>query len=165
METLKINYKTIFEQDIEIQEGKRVIQALVDKYKYKKLSDTLSEQARADHLKYTPEYFKNDINSKYPLYTLDNTLIAKAYDRLVVGDYGAFIEIDEEDINKENLIIQKGQEYRLLEKYKNVKYLWLTAKDTSGIKIYHQKNIVTYADYRIGKYYISPFEVFLKIPI
>lgn len=41
--------------------------------------------------------------------------------------------------------------------------LWLTAKDGSGVKIYFQKNTVSYADYRTGKLYVSPHEVIYKV--
>ena len=43
---------------------------------------------------------------------------------------------------------------------KNVKYIWLTVNDGSGIKIYLQRKGVSYADYRSGKYYVSVHEVF-----
>ena len=45
--------------------------------------------------------------------TNNDTLIAHSYNRIVVGDYGAFF----------------------------------------------QKNKVSYADYKIGKYYVSPWEI------
>lgn len=54
----------------------------------------------------------------------------------------------------------KGQEYRFTEKYKNnVKYMWLTTKDSSACKLYDQQRTVTYADYKAGYFYVSPFEV------
>lgn len=54
-----------------------------------------------------------------------------------------------------NLTIKKGQEYRAYDtQYKDsVKYLWLTAKDKSDIKIYGQRKPVTYADYKPGMLY------------
>lgn len=82
-------------------------------------------------------------------------------DRIVIGDYGAFVEISPERILRNNLHCKEGQEYRFTdERYaKNVKYLWLTAADRSDCKIYLQKKRVDYADYVPGMYYISPYEV------
>ena len=40
-----------------------------------------------------------------------------------------------------------------------MKYVWLTVNDRSGIKIYHQKRGVSYADYKPNKYYVSVHEV------
>ena len=90
----------------------------------------------------------------------EHTVIATGYDRIVTGDYGAYLEIKEKDIIKDSIIIKRGQEYRLEPKYKNnVKYLWYTAKDNSNIKIYYQQRTVAYADYKVGYYYIDPKEV------
>ena len=57
------------------------------------------------------------------------------------GDYGAFIEFDEEQANIDKYIIAPGQEYRVDNpRYsKNVKYIWMTIPDGSNIKIYKQK--------------------------
>lgn len=34
--------------------------------------------------------------------------------------------------------------------------------DSDYIKVYFQKRVVDYADYKIGKYYISPFSLHLE---
>lgn len=99
---------------------------------------------------------------RQPLFLKDGTKLADGYDRIVVGHYGAFIEIDESDIVPGVLKTQKGEEYREKGRYQdNVKYFWKTVRDT-GVKIYEQKREVSYADYRVGKYYISPYEVMEK---
>lgn len=133
--------------------------ALAEKYKYKPLSKELSVKFRNFFTENIPSFL--DISGSInPLYTLKGTQICNGYDRIVIGDYGAFIEFSEEHISS-NFIIQKGQEYRVNdEKYKkNVKYIWLTINDKSDIKIYFQKKKVLYADYKPKKYYISVHEV------
>ena len=87
-------------------------------------------------------------------------MICNGYDRIVIGDYGAFIEFSEEHIASD-FTIKAGQEYRVNdEKYKkNIKYIWLTIGDGSNIKIYLQKRKVSYADYKPKKYYVSVHEV------
>ena len=142
----------------------KFIDDLTKKYNYKKLPNGLSEEVRNKYLEslssefYDPDEGQYDIN----MFTLEGTAIAKGYDRVVIGDYGAFIEIDEKDMLLENIKIRRGQEYRYEERYKTCKYYWLTAKDDSDIKIYHQKGTVSYADYLIGKFYVSPYEVVIK---
>ena len=130
-----------------------------------------------NHKPIEPNLFLGDVRQKYKealpewciiegdptvhLYTLDGMLLSDGYARVVIGDYGAFIEIAGDQIHKETLRCKPGQEYRNQdERYsKNVKYLWLTARDRSDCKIYLQKNTVSYADYIPGMYYISPYEV------
>jgi len=136
------------------------------KYKYKKLPEHLSYEVQDKYfeaLKTSPikEFFVGikPEDYKIPLYTLSGTLIAYDYNEVIIGDYGAFIELDESEIVLDNIKVKEGQEYRYEEKYKTCKYYWLTAKDDSNIKIYHQKGKVSYADYVVGKYYISPYEI------
>lgn len=132
---------------------------LANKYGYRPLTKDLSEKYRNFFCENIPEFLSISGATK-PLYTLKGTQICNGYDRIVVGDYGAFIEFSEYQISS-SFVIQKGQEYRVNdEKYKkNVKYIWLTIDDGSNIKIYFQKRKVTYADYKPKKYYVSVHEI------
>ena len=96
-----------------------------------------------------------------PLYSKDGTKIADKYDRIVIGHYGAFIEISNNDVYLDNIKCTPGQEYRINNPHyaERVKYQWMTTKDDSDCKLYYQQRGVTYADYVPGKWYISPFEV------
>jgi len=38
---------------------------------------------------------------------------------------------------------------------------WKT-KDQSNVKVYDQKRTVEYADYKVGLFYISPFDLFVE---
>jgi hypothetical protein len=88
-------------------------------------------------------------------------MIAYKYNRIVIGHYGAFIEIEDDDIYDKNVKCEPGQEYRIRDRrYRDkVKYQWYTAKDHSHCKLYKQKRQVAYADYQENMWYISPFEV------
>lgn len=132
---------------------------LAQKYNYKRLPSGLSHQMRKIYRINLPDFLS--IDGDYdPLYTSNGSLICNGYRRIVIGDYGAFIEFDATEATK-NLIIQPGQEYRIMDPNysKNVKYHWYTIPDGSQIKIYHQIRRVSYADYVPGKYYVSPHEV------
>lgn len=135
---------------------------LSNKYKYKKLSNKLSNIARNIYANTIPAFLLSFDKTK-PLYSLNGSLICNGYDRIVIGDYGAYIEFSSEQANKDLFIIAPGQEYRLEPRYNNVKYIWLTVDDGSQIKIYYQKNIVSYADYKPHYYYISVYEAYPAI--
>ena len=132
---------------------------LAEKYKYKPLSKELSKKYRNFYNENIPS-FLNILGSDKTLYTLNGTEICHGYDRIVIGDYGAFIEFSPEH-KASDFEIKKGQEFRVdNEQYKKrVKYIWLTINDGSDIKIYFQKRKVTYADYQPQKYYVSVHEV------
>ena len=134
---------------------------LAKRYKYRKLKESLSKEVRQRYIDNLPSFLSLTGSPNLKLYTLAGLLICEGYERIVVGDYGAFIEFSEDQLAKRHIDIKEGQEYRLSDKY-NVKYLWMTIKDTSDIKIYLQKNIVDYADYKVGMYYVSPYEVIIK---
>ena len=131
---------------------------LADKYKYKNLPGDLSEKYRQYFRENIPEWLCVDGGGT--LKTMSGSVICDRYRRIVIGDYGAFIEFESPAVGSK-FIIAPGQEYRVNdERYsKNVKYVWLTTSDGSGVKIYHQKKGVTYADYLPGMYYVSVHEV------
>ena len=147
-------------------------------HKYKPIPiDLFNGNIRDKYIKELPEWCFGDDKSdaldhlfaesayvtdnQRPLYDREGLQICSGYHRIVIGDYGAFVEIPEAMICQENIMCKKGQEYREKdEKYKNVKYLWYTGKNTADCKIYLQKKTVDYADYVPGMYYVSPYELF-----
>ena len=131
------------------------------KYKYKKLSLELSEESRKIYLETLPVNLNINGDKSFKLYSKENTLISDGYNRIVIGDYGAFIEFDSTQIIKSNIKVKKGEEYRIHDdKYnKSVKYFWFTTKDNSDIKIYYQQKTVPYADYQPNMFYVSPFDI------
>jgi hypothetical protein len=130
---------------------------LAKKYKYRPLKRDLSEKYRKFYLDNIPTEL--NVNGWVDtLFTLNGSPICDGYDRIVIGDYGAFIEFS---TSPYSFIVKPGQEYRIDdERYsKNVKYHWLTINDNSDVKIYHQMRTVAYADYLPDKYYVSVHEV------
>ena len=137
-------------------------QALAEEYGYKPIEPNLFlGDIRQRYKEALPAWCITDGSPDTQLYTLAGTHICTGYTRIVIGDYGAFVEISPEQINNEVLQCQPGQEYRSNDPRfaDKVKYLWLTAKDRTQCKIYLQKKTVSYADYLPGMYYISPYEV------
>jgi hypothetical protein len=137
------------------------IERITKEFDYKPLPKDKSALARAYYTKAIPEGLHLEGHPTQQLFSQNGTLICKGYTRIVVGDYGAFIEFSREQALKENFKCFKGQEYR----YKDpsfasrVKYFWYTCKDVSSCKIYFQQKTVSYADYKPKMLYISPYEV------
>lgn len=134
------------------------IEELVKKYNYKKLPTDLSKYQRQQYLSELPYWcnIKGDLNCSL---FHRGILISFGYKRIVIGDYGAYIEIPPKFMAVENIKIKPGQEYRFEEKYKNIKYHWYCLKYDEEVKIYYQKNTVSYADYIPEMCYISPYDV------
>lgn len=135
----------------------KIESALAKKYKYRPLNSDLSNKYRQFYLDNIPEQL-NVNGGADTLFTLNGSPICDGYDRIVIGDYGAFIEFS---ASPYPFIVKPGQEYRIDdERYsKNVKYHWLTINDDSDIKIYHQMRTVKYANYLPDKYYVSVHQV------
>ena len=133
---------------------------LAEKYHYAPLPPDLSVKYRQFFRENIPEWLSEN-GSEISLYTRNGTKICDCYSGIVIGDYGAFVEFAEEPEDV-RFIIQPGQEYRVEDKRyaRNVKYVWMTIDDGSGVKIYKQKRKVLYADYKPHRYYVSVHECF-----
>ena len=139
----------------------RYQEQLAREYKYKPIPRTFFCDVRAEFQKALPEWC-NVSGDTISLETADGTVITNGYNRIVIGDYGAFVEFSRVQACMRRLEIKEGQMYRAKDpRYaEHVKYLWLTADDGSDVKVYDQKRPVEYADYKPGMLYVSVYEVF-----
>ena len=134
------------------------IEECVKKYHYKPLPKNISVQQRKLYLQELPPQW--NINGKdCEIYDLYYNPISHGYSRIVIGDYGAFVEIPLEKMILNDIIIKPGEEYRFLPEYSNIKYHWYCLYKNHDIKIYYQKHTVNYADYKPEMFYISPYEL------
>jgi hypothetical protein len=122
---------------------------------YRSLPSKMSVIARA--------HFKREL--RIPLLGMEvsiknnsGTLIATGYKRVVIGDYGAFIEMTSEQIVTENIVPKWPGTPA-----KPVKYIWMQTNDDEQTKIYQQTAKVEYADYQKGMYYVSPKDVIVSM--
>lgn len=137
---------------------------LAAKYHYQQLKPDLSSRYRNLYYVELPDVVKQHIrHCNLPVKTKSGTKFANGWSRVVIGDYGAFIEISPDQVLKETLIVTPGQEYRINDPNysEHCKYHWLTVSDSSQIKVYFQQKTVTYADYLPNMYYVSPYEVYV----
>ena len=145
-----MNYEAV----IELQKD------LAENYKYR----AIPQKYRAE----IHNFYKNNLPSNFrlegdsaPLFSSSGLKLCEGYNRVVIGDYGAFIEVSPQNMVIENIQVQTGQEYRDFNPhYNHVKFSWLTPIDDSGIKISFQKKPVEYGDFLPGFYYISPYDCF-----
>ncbi|VFR10507.1 hypothetical protein SPFM17_00026 [Salmonella phage SPFM17] len=129
------------------------IEGLVARYRYRPLPKKVREEALSVYQQHLNGF------DKVRAATIGGVSVCLRWNRVVVGDYGAYLEIDEKDLLV-GLDVPPEQAWRLDEEYiagrkLSIKYHWLTFR---GVKVYHQVDTVKYADYRPGKYYISVLE-------
>ena len=88
------------------------------------------------------------------LYFKDRVLFATGYERVVHGKRGDYVEL-----TKEQIVVKLKSHFKqtLPEKITDEEffYYWLEPEGREE-KVYWQCNLVNYADYKIGFYYISP---------
>ena len=101
---------------------------LAREYKYKPIPRTFFSDVRAKFQKALPEWC-NVSGDTISLETTNGTVITNGYNRIVIGDYGAFVEFSRVQACMRRLEIKEGQVYRVENpRYaERVKYLWLTA--------------------------------------
>lgn len=90
-------------------------------------------------------------------YTKSGLEVARWYERVVIGDRGPYIEFCGEMLTKDGIYVPDNQKWRL-DNYTCFYNEWRT-NDECFVKIYNQKRLVNYADYKIGMWYISPFDL------
>jgi hypothetical protein len=89
--------------------------------------------------------------------------VATGYNSIVIGERGPYIEFLPGHLVWDNLHIPDGEKYRLEHPWKDkVFYVEWRTNDESNVKVYDQRKIVDYANYKVGLLYISPFDLFVN---
>ena len=142
----------------------RYQEQLAHQHRYKPIPRTFFQDVRTEFEDALPDWCIMT-GDNIPLETTCGTVIANGYTRIVIGDYGAFVEISPSQNLMSRLHVKEGQTYRIEDpRYaEHVKYLWYTANDRSDVKVYIQKRTVEYADYKPDMIYVSVYEVFPAI--
>jgi hypothetical protein len=89
-----------------------------------------------------------------------DTVVARKYERIVIGQRGPYVEFTTNQILCDKLFIPKNQLYRLSDP--KVYYIEFRTNDSSNVKVYYQMRTVAYADYKIGSFYISPDDLYVN---
>lgn len=86
--------------------------------------------------------------------------VAKGYERIVIGRRGPYVEFLTEHINQSAIFVPGDQRWRFDPSWSQKVFYWeFRTRDSCCVKIYLQRRLVTYADYRVGCWYISPFDL------
>ncbi len=101
---------------------------------------------------------END-KSLYLLSTHSGLDIATGYQRVVIGKRGPYIEFTDTNLIKTSIFIPENEKWRLNSKL--AYYHEYRTIDKSYVKFYYQRKTVAYADYLVGMWYVSPFDLLL----
>jgi hypothetical protein len=83
--------------------------------------------------------------------------VAPGYTRIVIGGRGPYVEFEEKHLVMESLHLTDRKHRYFTE--------WRT-NDDADLMVYQQREPVDYADYRIGLFYIKPFDLFVEgVPV
>jgi hypothetical protein len=86
--------------------------------------------------------------------------VATGYSRIAIGGRGPYVEFLPGHLIWDNLHIPDGEKYRLDHPWKDrIYYVGWRTNDESNVKVYEQKKTADYADYKVGLFYISPFDL------
>jgi hypothetical protein len=99
-------------------------------------------------------------NDAQEFYSKSGLLLAVGYQRIVIGGRGPYVEFSPRDIELSSFRIPKKEMWRV--DSDDAFYVERRSKDDSDVKLYDQKKLVTYADYKIGFYYISPADLIVN---
>jgi hypothetical protein len=100
---------------------------------------------------------------KLNLYSNVGAFLSHGYNRVVLGKRGPYVEFTEAQIIISAFHIPEEEQYRLTNGVSF--YVEYRSNDAANVKLYFQKRGVSYADYKIGLYYISPFDLFMEYGI
>lgn len=89
----------------------------------------------------------------------DGTLFATAYQRVVFGDRGPYVEFQREEIAVPLASRFNNDPSTLPPEDCGYFYLWLHPAGHPAVKVYWQIKTVSYADYRRGLYYVDPYQL------
>jgi hypothetical protein len=92
------------------------------------------------------------------LFTVNKLKVTDGYNRIVIGRRGPYVEFTERQLIPDSFFIPRNQLYRLTDK--RVYYIEFRSNDAAHIKLYYQLQTVAYADYKIGMFYISPYDLY-----
>lgn len=152
--TIKANNQT-FNEPNSPQELLDIIERLSQARKYSPLTPSLRKGFHA----WYRSMLNGFNNEPHRRATIKGDLVCQDYSRVVIGDYGAYLEFTPEQLLVA-LQVPSDQRWRLDKAYlaaKNlhIKYEWY---EFLGAKVYFQCSTVSYADYKVGHYYINVLE-------
>ena len=107
---------------------------------------------------------KKKISRKYPLYTKNGEKVCERYERIVIGDYGAYVEISASHLSDNHFIyIDQNDPIDETISSRHSSHMTLALNDESSYTIYFQVKPVPYGNFIPGRFYIDPYDVISDI--
>lgn len=104
------------------------------------------------------------ISRKYPLYTKNGEKVCERYERIVIGDYGAYVEISASHLSDNHFIyIDQNDPIDETISSRHSSHMTLALNDESSYTIYFQVKPVPYGNFIPGRFYIDPYDVISDI--
>lgn len=111
-----------------------------------------------------PAWAKKKISRKYPLYTKNGEKVCERYERIVIGDYGAYVEISASHLSDNHFIyIDQNDPIDETISSRHSSHMTLALNDESSYTIYFQVKPVPYGNFIPGRFYIDPYDVISDI--
>jgi len=92
----------------------------------------------------------HDGHPSMPLCNASGTLVAEGYIRVEFGGRGPYLEFSTDQIRRKNMHWIPGHLY----------FYEYRTNDDANVMVYRQRRTIAYADYRVGMWYVSPFDLF-----
>lgn len=96
-------------------------------------------------------------NPEVKFYSYKELCLASGYERVEYGKRGPYIEFNEDQIILNNFYIPMCEKWRI--RSDRAFYIEFRSKCDGYVKLYFQKQTVSYAFYKIGYFYISPTDL------
>jgi len=104
----------------------------------------------------------SNYTSQCNLYLKDGTQIATGFTTVVFGARGPYVEFVDNQLLATKFGVPKNQVWRMESpKWKDKVFYHEYRTYNCNIMIYHQMKTVDYADYKVGRWYISPWDLYL----
>lgn len=94
---------------------------------------------------------------KKRFFTKAGTHIATGYERVVIGNRGPYVEFTADQLWRMRMRVPAKEFYRFFDPL--AYYAEFRTSDDADVKVYMQRKLVDYADYKVGFWYVSPFDL------
>ena len=82
-------------------------------------------------------------------------VFATDFNRIVHGGRGSYFEFETEHLIKDAVFMPDNMVWRTTPKWRNTVFYYEYRTKVGNLKLYYQRKTVTYADYIVGKWYVS----------
>lgn len=102
----------------------------------------------------------HDGSEDMKLFTESGEHVSTGYERIVFGGRGPYVEFRKRNMHKECMYLPEDLAWKMDESYADKIFYYEFRTKEDYVKIYFQKKTVDYADYKIHRFYISPFDLY-----